>query len=436
MAKAERNIPTGLYVHIPFCVKKCAYCDFLSFRATEETKNNYVDLLCEEIEREAVRYPNHRGTTVFFGGGTPTVLPPKQLERILWKLKKCFSVNLADMSRDKYVGDEEEPEITLECNPGTVTEEDLRRLRAAGFGRLSVGLQSARDEELRKLGRIHTWEEFLKTYDAARRAGFQNINVDIMSALPGQSVESYVNTIERAAALRPEHISAYSLIIEEGTPFYERYGEAEEQRKKDGEDKEHLLPTEEEERRMYELTEEILERKGYHRYEISNYALPGCECRHNMTYWRRGDYLGFGLGAASLMENRRFVKPGNLREYREVLQSGKKVRDGRKEREGGRDANPAGEKRNCSQDESLHQNVQQLSVQEQMEEFLFLGLRLTEGISAEEFEKCFDVPVGEIYGKVLKKLQSQGLLVQNGDRIFLTGRGLDVSNMVFAEFLL
>ena len=410
MAKVERNIPAGLYVHIPFCVKKCAYCDFLSFQATEETKNNYVDLLCEEIEREAVRYPNHRGTTVFFGGGTPTVLSPGQLERILCQLEKCFSVNLTDMSRDKYVRDEEEPEITLECNPGTVTEEDLRRLRAVGFDRLSVGLQSAQNEELRRLGRIHTWEDFLRTYDSARKAGFRNINVDIMSALPGQSVESYVNSIERVTALRPEHISAYSLIIEEGTPFYNRYGEADAQRRLDGEDQAHLLPTEEEERRMYELTRKVLERKGYHRYEISNYALPGCECRHNMTYWRRGDYLGFGLGAASLTENCRFVKPADLREYRKLLQGGR--------------------------EESLHQNVQELSVSEQMEEFMFLGLRLTEGISAGEFRECFRAAVEDIYGDVLKKLERQGLLARKGDRIFLTERGIDVSNVVFAEFLL
>lgn len=424
MVKAERNIPTGLYVHIPFCVKKCAYCDFLSFRATEETKNHYVDLLCEEIAREAVRYPVHRGTTVFFGGGTPTVLTPEQLERILYQLKKCFSVNLTGMSQDKYVRDEQEPEITLECNPGTVTEEDLRRLRAAGFGRLSIGLQSAQNEELRKLGRIHTWEDFLKTYDAAGKAGFRNINVDIMSALPGQSVESYVNSIEKVTALRPEHISAYSLIIEEGTPFYERYGEADAQRRRDGEDQAHLLPAEEEERRMYELTREMLERKGYHRYEISNYALPGCECRHNMTYWRRGDYLGFGLGAASLMENCRFVKPADLREYGKLLQDGREV---------GADTALG---RNCPQDESLHQNVQELSVSEQMEEFVFLGLRLTEGISAGEFRECFRDAIENIYGDVLKKLEQQKLLVREGDKIFLTKRGIDVSNVVLAEFLL
>lgn len=413
MMKAERNIPTGLYVHIPFCVRKCEYCDFLSAPASEKVRENYVNLLCEEIEREAVCYPDYRGTTVFFGGGTPTVLRPEQLERILCKLKECFSVGAAGTAPEYIESLQEDPEITLECNPGTVTEEDLQRLREAGFNRLSIGLQSAQNAELRKLGRIHTWEDFQRTYDSAKKAGFRNINVDIMSALPGQSVESYVNSVERVVALSPEHISAYSLIIEEGTPFYERYGEADAQRQREGADRLHLLPSEEEERRMYELTREMLERKGYHRYEISNYALPGRECRHNITYWRRGDYLGFGLGAASLMGNCRFVKPGDLTEYGKMLQ-----------------------RQNRPQDEGLHRNVQRLSRQEQMEEFMFLGLRLTEGISAGEFREYFHTAIEEVYGDVLKKLERQGLLVRAGDRIALTERGIDVSNVVLSEFLL
>lgn len=522
MVKAERNIPTGLYVHIPFCVRKCDYCDFLSASASEKVRENYVNLLCEEIEREAVCYPDYRGTTVFFGGGTPTVLRPEQLGRILCKLKECFSVGSADVAWRGYVGDgeseagtgpeyiesgegaagiaseciesgkraartapeyieslQEEPEITLECNPGTVTEEDLRRLREAGFNRLSIGLQSAQNAELRKLGRIHTWEDFQRTYESARKAGFRNINVDIMSALPGQSVESYVNSVERVIELSPEHISAYSLIIEEGTPFYERYGEADMQRQREGVDRLHLLPSEEEERRMYELTRKMLERKGYHRYEISNYALPGRECRHNITYWRRGDYLGFGLGAASLVGNCRFVKPEDLTEYGKMLQNSWKDRSDRKggrdialpeddpamEKTGfhdrkngdntvlpkddpamektnsygqkdGQDIEPARERQSPPQDEGLHRNVQRLSRQEQMEEFMFLGLRLTEGISAGEFREYFHTAIEEVYGDVLRKLERQGLLVRAGDRIALTERGIDVSNVVLSEFLL
>lgn len=420
-----RGKPLALYVHIPFCIRKCAYCDFLSAPGSEETRESYVNLLCQEIEKEAVCCPDHRGETVFFGGGTPTVLRPEQLERILCKLKECFPAGMP--------GSRMEPEITLECNPGTVNGEDLQRLRAAGFNRLSIGLQSMDNGELKKLGRIHTREEFLETFRLAREAGFGNINVDLMSALPGQSVESYVNSLEEAAGLHPEHISAYSLIIEEGTPFYALYGKADAQRRKYGGDREHLLPTEEEERRMYELTWEILEKRGYHRYEISNYARPGFACRHNITYWRRGDYLGLGLGAASLMDNCRFSKPRDLREYEVEL---KGYRTGRSE---GGEEKPLEDRRNGwdgTRETDFHRERQLLTLGEQMEEYMFLGLRLTEGISREGFFDSFGVPVGEVYGDVINKLKAQNLLAERGDRLFLTERGIDVSNVVLAEFLL
>lgn len=414
--------PLALYVHIPFCVRKCAYCDFLSAPASEKVKEDYVNLLCREIEREADCYPDYRGQTVFFGGGTPTALRAEQLEKILCKLKECF------FSYEKT----QEPEITLECNPGTVDGADLKKLQEAGFNRLSIGLQSMRNEELRKLGRIHTREDFLKTYYLAREAGFRNINVDLMAALPGQSVESYVNSLREAAALRPEHISAYSLIIEEGTLFYEQYAEADEERRKDGADKRHLLPAEEEERRMYELTEEILGRNGYHRYEISNYALPGYECRHNITYWKRGDYLGLGLGAASLVDNCRFAKSRDLEEYKEQLQ---KCRESSEDREAEKKVGQEAGKELFTA-ENLHRNLQRLSVEEQMEEFMFLGLRLTKGISRRGFQEYFHVPIEHIYGEILKKLEERGFLAKSGDRIFLTERGIDVSNIILAEFLL
>lgn len=400
--------PLALYVHIPFCVRKCAYCDFLSAPASEEMRRSYVNLLCKEIEKEAACYPDYRGTTVFFGGGTPTTLEAEQLERILCKLKECFFMDFPYTAQEKEMIEENaekerEPEITLECNPGTVNAPSLRKLRSAGFNRLSIGLQSANDAELQTLGRIHSYKDFLAAYDFARQAGFQNINVDLMSALPGQSVESYVNSLEKAAALRPEHISAYSLIIEEGTPFYERYGAADAQRQRDGADEAHLLPSEEEERRMYELTEEILAQAGYRRYEISNYALPGYECRHNIAYWKRRNYLGIGPGAASLMENCRFIRSREVLAYEEQLQK---------------------------------DEIMTLTVSEQMEEFMFLGLRLIEGVSAAEFEKCFHVPVEAVYGEVMTKLKEQGLLAREGERIFLTKRGIDVSNVVLAEFLI
>lgn len=430
MTEIKRK-PLALYVHIPFCVKKCEYCDFLSAPASEKDRENYVNLLCREIEREAVCCPDYRGTTVFFGGGTPTVLRPEQLEKILCKLKECFFMDAMETAGEAKEA-AAEPEISLECNPGTVTEEDLKRLREAGFNRLSIGLQSAQNAELRRLGRIHTREEFLKTWEFARKAGFRNINVDLMSALPGQSIESYVNSLEQVTALRPEHISAYSLIIEEGTPFHELYGEADAKRRADGADRKHLLPTEEEERRMYELTREILEKQGYRRYEISNYALPGYECRHNLTYWKRGDYLGMGLGAASLMGNCRFVKTDKLQDYRKLLQRNLK------ETESPEDQADRGNKVDWKDpsERTLHQDLQELTRQEQMEEFMFLGLRLTAGISRREFLECFQIPIENVYGAVLKKLEEERLLICEGDRIYLSKRGVDVSNMVFAEFLL
>lgn len=403
----------SLYVHIPFCVKKCNYCDFLSGPASEAVKESYVNVLCQEIEKEAAFYPEHRIETVFFGGGTPTVLKTEQLERILCKLKCSFGFkSIYHMEGSRAVGwlsdlkgKEQETEITLECNPGTVDEESLKKLYDAGFNRLSIGLQSAQDKELKTLGRIHDWRSFLETYDAARKVGFHNINIDIMSALPGQSVASYQDTLKKVLSLRPEHISAYSLIIEEGTPFYEKYAEADRQRSVDGEDAKHLLPAEEEERQMYELTEKLLEEGGYHRYEISNYALSGYECRHNMIYWKRGNYLGLGLGAASLMENTRFTKENDLTKY---LEGGWKER----------------------------KEVQHLTRLEQIEEFMFLGLRLTEGVSCREFRKCFGTEIKEVYGKVIEKLEKQGLLYRKGEYFCLTKYGVDISNVVLAEFLL
>lgn len=380
----------SLYVHIPFCVKKCNYCDFLSFPASEEVRKEYVDKLCEEIESEAALYPDNRVKSVFFGGGTPTVLSVGQLTAVLGKIKECFRF------------DADRAEITLECNPGTADEQSLKKFREAGFNRLSIGLQSARNGELRTLGRIHSYEDFLKTYRSARKAGFRNINIDVMSALPGQTLNSYWETLNRVLALSPEHISAYSLIIEEGTPFYEKYAEADRKRQRDGQDPGHLLPTEEEERAMYELTGGLLEKNGYYRYEISNYARPGYESRHNTVYWERGNYLGLGLGAASMVENCRFSNTDRLEEY---LAGGRK------------------------------RNLQYLTRPEQMEEFMFLGLRMMKGISCREFAEAFHTNIEDVYGKVFEKLIKQNLIKKEGDRIFLTKTGIDVSNTVLAEFL-
>lgn len=381
-----------LYVHIPFCVRKCSYCDFLSFPAEESVKKRYVDSLIKEIEQSQDR-GNCVVSSVFFGGGTPSVLPGEQIVRILDALKKKFVFM-------------ENAEISVECNPGTVDEKKLTLYYMAGINRLSFGLQSADDGELRSLGRIHTWESFQKSYQMAREAGFKNINVDLMSALPGQTIQSWENTLEKTAALNPEHISAYSLIIEEGTPFYELYGREDEKREKGGSCV--FLPSEEEERLMYERTAQILSQYGYHRYEISNYAKEGRQCRHNCGYWQRKMYRGFGLGASSLMDEWRFKNTDDLEEYMKRIECG----------------------------EECFAEKEQLSIKEQMEEFMFLGLRLTEGIREADFEKYFGRTLQNIYGDILKKLENQRLVKQERGRICLTSYGTDISNYVLSRFLM
>ena len=268
----------GIYIHIPFCLRKCLYCDFLSDKACESDRADYVEALCNEIKYFAITdgklTESHIVRTVFFGGGTPSILEGGQIATIMDTLRDRFEIA-------------KDAEITIECNPGTASKEKMIQWRAAGINRLSIGLQSANDDELKNLGRIHDYEQFLNTYKWAREAGFENVNVDLMSAIPGQTPESYRNTLEKIIELRPEHISAYSLIIEEGTPFYDMYGEG--GKEKMGEQ----LPDEDTEREMYYLTKQLLSENGYHRYEISNYSLEGFECEHNKSYWIGTEYLGF-----------------------------------------------------------------------------------------------------------------------------------------------
>ena len=399
-----RKKPLGIYVHIPFCIQKCLYCDFLSAPSDETTRESYVNALLAEIDAQAPLYKSFQVHTVFFGGGTPSLLMPEQTAAILERLYQRFSFL-----------PEKEMEITLEANPGTLTEEKLRAWRKAGVNRLSIGLQSAHDEELKSLGRIHTWKEFLWGYEAARRAGFSNLNIDLMSALPGQSVESWMDTLENVVELRPEHISAYSLIIEEGTPFYDWYGPQDAASEKRQMEKRKPLPSEEEDRLMYERTGEYLAKGGYGRYEISNYALPGFACRHNLAYWERTDYAGFGLGAASLRENVRWSNTAELAEYlAHAGQTGEETR--------------------------IKKEMSRLSIQDQMEEFMFLGLRKTEGVSASTFERLYGKPLEAVYEEPVERLIREGLLLryqkEDGSVFFrLSDKGIDVSNYALAMFL-
>lgn len=426
----EEDNMLELYIHIPFCVRKCNYCDFLSFPAGKEIVERYVRALEEEIRRtgEAVYGQNGRPgetvygqngrpgekvysqngrpeeavygragggktevrpgsapkiSTVFVGGGTPSVLEPEQIRSLFSCLRESFLL-------------EADAEISMEANPGTLNREKLSACREAGINRLSLGLQSADDGLLQTLGRIHTWEQFLYNYQDARQAGFRNINIDLMSSLPGQSLENYVKTLETVTALEPEHISSYSLILEEGTPFFA----SEEIRRQ--------LPDENTDREMYEKTKEILHEKGYERYEISNYAKPGFACRHNLGYWDEVPYLGLGLGASSYYKNARFSNETDIRTYMEnpfvpFL--------GRNDYE-------------CCDEKS------------RMEDYMIFGLRKMAGVSLSRFEKEFGTAAEEIYGGVIGRYVGMGFLVLEGDRLRLTDAGIDVSNRIFEDFLL
>ena len=400
-----------LYVHIPFCVKKCAYCDFLSAPAGEREIHAYTDALIHEIRARGENHKDYRVRTVFLGGGTPSVLSGGDAARIFRALKESFDIA-------------ENPEITLEVNPGTVTEEKTAAWKNAGISRISIGLQSVNERELKMLGRIHTFREFLNTWKLVRRAGFNNVSIDLISAIPGQTVQSWERTLRTVAELGPEHISAYSLIIEEGTPFYTLYGDGKE---KAGDSSFPPLPDEDEDREIYQRTASVLNEYGYHRYEISNYAREGYECRHNLGYWERKEYLGLGLGASSLIRECRFHNTADMEKYMHVYGSGGKAAEG--------EENSACSCMKTEEQNSTLEEIEKLSVEDQMEEFMFLGLRKTAGISPEDFRRSFDRNIMDVYGEKLIKLEKQGLIRNSGARIRLTERGTDISNYVFSEFI-
>jgi len=392
--------PMQLYIHIPFCVKKCAYCDFLSFPADEKMQKAYVQALQKELDFYGSKYSDRYLSTIFIGGGTPSWLDAEAMTEVMECVHRNFKVA-------------EDAEITIECNPGTVSKEKFAAYKKAGINRLSIGLQSANDEELKTLGRIHTYEHFLSTYENTRAYGFTNINVDLMSALPGQTPEGFLDSLKKVIRLKPEHISAYSLIIEEGTPFYEKYRKEVELREAGHQTM--LLPTEEEEYQTTKQTQALLQAEGYHWYEISNFAKPGKECRHNIGYWKRADYLGVGLGAASLIDNVRYSNTDDIYEY---LSCSAKMASG-----------------NATSDMYAAGNSEVLTEDAQMEEFMFLGLRMVDGFHREEFEQAFGVAIEDVYGPELKRLQQEELLLQKEGRIKLTEKGINVSNYALAQFL-
>lgn len=427
-----------LYLHIPFCIQKCNYCDFLSMPAEEGIRSRYVGMLLEELKEKSTACRGYQATTVFLGGGTPSLLSQGQISRIMDALQEHFSLA-------------PDAEITIECNPGTLDRQKLFSYQKSGINRLSIGLQSAIDRELGLLGRIHTFQQFGENFALAREIGFQNINVDLIYGLPKQTIRDWEYTLEKVMDLVPEHISAYSLIVEPETPFYEAYGE-DELRREQGKHPLYL-PEEETEQEMYQRTKALLGETGYRRYEISNYAKPGKECRHNIGYWRRTPYLGFGLGSASLLEETRFSNPSSLGEYLKgnyihlgpVLEkalSQKRKRDaGIKEQQEGLIS--VQENQETQKEEAAlppkrdqEEGIWKLNRSQQMEEFMFLGLRMSDGVSRNEFQATFGISMEGLYGKALQAFQKQGLLAQQGDAVFLTEEGIAVSNYVLGGFLL
>lgn len=443
----------SIYIHIPFCKAKCSYCDFLSFGGCSiGEQREYIEALCKEIEAFGLIAEEYRVVTIFIGGGTPSFIPAEYIGRVLHKVRDTFNV-------DKNA------EITIEGNPDSLTADKLKLYRNCGINRLSIGLQSTNDELLRALGRVHNYDQFIAAYSRAREAGFDNINIDIMSRLPGESMESYVKTLARVVELQPEHISAYSLIVEEGTPLAEN------------EELLTKLPSEDMDRKQYARTKLLLGQSGYERYEISNYAKRGYECRHNMVYWTGGEYLGVGLNAASYLKLQdKFMDEDDCKAYElgyEDIVENISGYDSDREDSRGKDSigkidipdkeegklTPVRFKGVDSIAEYIgrfsrfgsgwtelsrltelignyYTDIQVLNAKDEMEEFMFLGLRCIKGISFQDFEKRFGKNIDSVYGDVINKYEKSGYLIRSGDRLFLSDKGIDVSNTIMAEFLL
>ena len=372
---------TGLYVHIPFCIKKCRYCDFNSFCGTEEQKDLYTEALIKEIVNME-RYTKDRFlNTIFFGGGTPSVLGRERIKKIINRIKTCF-----------YIDDD--TEFTIECNPKTVNLGDFKEYKELGVNRISLGVQSMQDSELELIGRSHSLNDFLECVISAKLAGFENISFDLMFSLPSQTLKSLENTITDAIKLQPKHISAYSLQLEEGTYLFENREQFD-------------FPDEEENRKMYYLVRDILKENGYNQYEISNFAQEGFESRHNIKYWELKDYIGLGLGSSSFLNNVRYQNPENFSDYIEFTNN----------------FSPLWEENEPESEKDL------------MGEFMFLGLRKTKGVLNSEFKRFFNKDMFEIYSPVINKFLSSELLKTDGEALFLTEKGMDLSNTVMCEFV-
>lgn len=382
-----------IYIHIPFCERKCNYCDFLSGISTKEDRYLYTKALERELILCGEKYKDKEITSVFIGGGTPTYLEVSYMLEIIETLKKNFKLR-SDL------------EFTIECNPKSATLDALKKYRQSGINRISIGLQSVNFDELKMLGRIHTYNDFLKTFEYARIAGFSNINVDIMTGLPMQNEKKLKKTLESVVMLRPEHISAYNLIIEEGTPFFKKY--IDDVKRRDRGDETRFLPNEDMEYNLTLMTEDFLISHRYIQYEISNFSREGKECIHNKGYWEREEYLGVGLGASSFINETRWKNTSDAYKYRESL----------------------------SHDKLPKEDEVKLSKKDAMEEFFYLGLREIRGVSRNKFESYFNMTVDSVYRDVINDLKNKKLIIEDKASIRLTKRGRNISNLVLAEFLL
>lgn len=367
----------GLYVHIPFCKKKCLYCDFNSYESHDE--NNYIEALCKELNNY-INEGNFIFKTVFIGGGTPTFIKWQNIKRIMELIRPHIK---------------KDGEITIECNPESMSEESIKEYYEMGINRLSIGLQAIQNNLLKSIGRIHNYEDFINSYALARNQGFKNINIDLMFSLPGQTFDMWHETIERVCNLKPEHISCYSLIIEETTPIHSliKTGKL-------------TLPDEDTDREMYHLAINTLSQNGYKQYEISNFAKDGHECLHNLIYWKNEEYLGVGAGSHSKIKLRRFWNTKGINEYI----------------------------KNVKNNETCIDGFEDISKDEDIWETIFLNLRLNEGLNIAKFNKKYKKDFMFLYKETIDELLEEKLLIKNGENIALTDKGRDISNYVFIKF--
>lgn len=382
----------GLYIHVPFCVKKCNYCDFNSYKMDKASKKIYIEDLkkelklykekLREVDKEKVGQENTIAS-VFLGGGTPSILSSDEIVEIFKSIRECFNID-------------KDAEITMECNPGTLNIEKLKTMKSVGVNRLSIGLQAVQDYHLKYIGRIHTYSEFEKNYKEAIDVGFENINIDLMYCLPNQREEEWKETLQKVIGLNPTHISAYSLILEEGTELYNMY-----------ETNEFELIDEDKDIEMYNYTINYLKSKGYNQYEISNYSKKGYECKHNILYWKCKHYIGVGPGASGYIYNERYNNEESLQSYHDKL----------------------------SKNELPIKTNENLDTKDKIEEKIFMGLRMNEGIKFDDFKKEFNIDFKSKYNKKIEELVLRELIKESELGIELTQRGREISNSVFIEFI-